>query len=190
MTTEANRSPRQKDTKDSKDNTLPINARIRAPRVQLINEEGVNIGVVDRNDALKMAEEASLDLVMIAEVGKDNVPIVKIMDFGKALYKKKKDQTKKKQTVIQVKEIKMSPKIGAHDYQTKIKQALEFLNQGKRVKVSLFFRGRELMTKEQRGAELFSKVDQSFADSGLAEQLVKEKDTAIGQVWSRVYYLK
>ena len=72
-----------------------------------------------------MAEEAGLDLVIIAETGKDGVPVVKIMDFGKALYEKKKKQTeaKKHQKVIQVKEVKMSPKIGEHDYQTKIKQA-------------------------------------------------------------------
>lgn len=188
MTTETNRFQRPKE--NAKDNGVLVNARIRAPRVQLITHEGVNIGAVDRAEALRMAEEAGLDLVMIAETGKDGIPVTKIMDFGKALYKKKKEQAKKKQKVIQVKEIKMSPKIGEHDYQTKINQAAAFLRDGKRVKISLFFRGREMMTKEERGGELLNKIDASFADMGFGEQLIKEKDTVMGQTWSRIYYLK
>lgn len=173
--------------------TTLINDKIRAPQVQLITHEGENIGTVSRFDALKRAEHAGLDLVMISETGKDGIPVVKIMDFGKVAYEKKKKQTesKKHQKVILVKEIKMSPKIGEHDYLTKIKQALQFLNEGKRVKLTVFFKGREMVTKEERGNEIFAKIDKSFEASGLSsDDLLAEKDAKLGQLWSRVYYLK
>ena len=85
---------------------------------------------------------------MIVESGKEGVPVVKIMDFGKALYEKKKKQheAKKHQKLIQVKEVKISPKIGEHDFQTKMRQAMDFLNEGKRLKITLFFKGRENAT--------------------------------------------
>src|SRR5579863_429074 len=153
-----------KDKKESATAQL-VNQQIRAERVQLILQDGENIGVVNRGQALRQAEEAGLDLVMIAQAGKEGVPVVKIMDFGKVLYEKKKKtiEAKKHQKIIQIKEVKMSPKIGEHDYQTKIKQAVGFLTSGKRVKITLSFRGREKMTKDQRGAELLDKIEKSFA---------------------------
>lgn len=168
-----------------------INEKIRAERVQLITPEGENIGVVTRSQALRMAEEAHLDLVIISE-DKDGVPITKIMDFGKSIYKKKKKQTeaKKHQRVIQVKEVKMSPKIGEHDYMTKMKQAAQFLNEGKRVKITLFFKGRENATKDERGRELFIKINQTFEEFELLKNMVQETDAQAGQFWSRIYYLK
>ncbi len=180
---------KEKDLK--KDQTSLINEQIRAPRLQLITHEGVNIGVVSRDEALRMARQEGLDLVLIAESGNERVPVVKIMDFGKDLYAKKKKQaeSKKHQKVIQVKEIKIRPKIGEHDYETKLKQAAQFLKDGKRVKITLCFRGRENMTKDARGGELFAKVSQSFEALGLPE-LVQEKDMQAGQFWSRVYYVK
>lgn len=167
-----------------------INQQIRAENVQLITQDGENVGMVSRNQALRQAEEAGLDLVLIA--AKDDVPVVKIMDFGKVLYEKKKKtiEAKKHQKVIQIKEIKMSPKIGEHDYQTKIKQAIQFLTTGKRVKVTLSFRGREMATKEARGSELFSKIQKSFEEQDLASNLVQEQDAKMGKMWSRIYYLK
>lgn len=169
-----------------------INDKIRAPQVQLITHGGENIGIVSRLDALRRAEAAGLDLVMISEEGREGVPVVKIMDFGKVLYEKKKKQTesKKHQKVIQIKEIKLSPKIGEHDYQTKIKQALQFLHEGKRVKVTLFFKGREIVTKEERGTEMFDKVTKSLEAACPKDELIQEKDAKLGQLWSRVYYLK
>jgi translation initiation factor IF-3 len=167
-----------------------INQQIRAENVQLITQDGENVGMVSRNQALRLAEEAGLDLVLIA--AKDDVPVVKIMDFGKVLYEKKKKtiEAKKHQKVIQIKEIKMSPKIGEHDYQTKIKQAIQFLTTGKRVKVTLSFRGREMATKEARGSELFNKIQKSFEEQDLANNLVQEQDAKMGKMWSRIYYLK
>src|SRR5580692_513377 len=99
-------------------NSAPVNEKIRAERVQLITQDGENVGVVPTSQALRMAQLASLDLVVIADQGKEGVPIAKIMDFGKAAYEKKKQQAeaKKHQKVIQVKEVKLRPKIGEHDY--------------------------------------------------------------------------
>ncbi len=180
-----------KDKRESSTTTL-VNQQIRAENVQLITQDGENIGIVSRNQALRQAEEVGLDLVMIAQSGKDGVPVVKIMDFGKVLYEKKKKniEAKKHQKVIQIKEIKMSPKIGEHDYQTKIKQAVQFLTSGKRVKVTLSFRGREMATKEVRGNELFAKIEKSFEEYDWAHNLVQEQDSKLGKMWSRIYYLK
>ncbi len=178
--------------KDKKENAPLINQQIRAENVQLITQDGENIGTISRNQALRQAEEAGLDLVLIAQSGKDGIPVVKIMDFGKVLYEKKKKtlEAKKHQKVIQIKEIKMSPKIGEHDYQTKIKQAVQFLTTGKRVKITLSFRGREIATKDARGTELFTKIEKSFEEHDLAQNLVQEQDSKMGKMWSRIYYLK
>jgi len=179
--------------KERKESSTPrINEQIRAEKIQLIDQDGTNIGVVSRSQALRQAEEARLDLVLIAPRGKEGFPVAKIMDFGKALYEKKKKlaESKKHQKVVQVKEIKMRPKIGEHDYQTKIKQAIQFLKAGKRVKITLSFRGRENITKEERGAELFKKINNTFAEHDLTKNLVQERDTRMGRLWSRAYYLK
>jgi translation initiation factor IF-3 len=178
--------------KDKKDNAPLINHQIRAENVQLITADGENIGTISRSQALRQAEEAGLDLVLIAQSGKDGIPVVKIMDFGKVLYEKKKKtlEAKKHQKVIQIKEIKMNPKIGEHDYQTKIKQAVQFLTTGKRVKITLSFRGREIATKDARGAELFTKIEKSFEEHDLAQNLMQEQDSKMGKMWSRIYYLK
>lgn len=182
----------QKALKDKKELLPPINERIRADKVKLITQDGENVGVVPKFQALRMAQEANLDLVVIAENQDDGIPIAKIMDFGKSLYKKKKKQAeaKKHQKVIQVKEIKISPKIGEHDYQTKMKQAIQFLHDGKRVKITLFFKGREMATKGERGRELFEKINKTFEDQELLNNLIQEGDMQAGQFWSRVYYLK
>ncbi len=169
-----------------------INEKIQAQQVQLISHKGENVGVISRSQALRMAEEAGLDLVMISSKGQDGVPVVKIMDFGKVIYEKKKKQieAKKHQKVIQIKEIKLRPKIGEHDYQTKMKQTIQFLKDGKRVKITLFFKGRENIDKEKRGAELFEKINTTFEEHDLLKQLIQEKDSRAGQFWSKIYYLK
>ena len=165
---------------NSKKGLPQINENIRAPQMQLITQEGKNIGLVSRAQALSMARDVSLDLVILAERGKDGFPVVKIMDYGKVLYEKKKKlaEAKKHQKTIQVKEVKIRPKI-----------EIEFLQDGKRVKVTLFFRGRENITKEVRGPELFRKVEDSFREHGFSS-LMHEHDSQMGQVWSRTYYLK
>lgn len=168
-----------------------INENIRMPQMQLITHDGQNIGLVSRSQALAMAKVAGLDLVILTEQGKDGFPVAKIMDYGKVLYEKKKKQTeaKKHQKIIQVKEVKIRPKIGEHDYQTKMNRAVEFLEDGMRVKITLFFRGRENITREARGTELFQKVEESFKEKGFTN-LVSEHDSRMGQAWSRTYYVK
>lgn len=159
--------------------------------MQVINHEGANLGVISRDEALRLAREAHLDLVMIAPSGKDDVPVTKIMDFGKVLYAKKKKLTeaKKHQKTIQIKEIKLRPKIGEHDFQTKMKQAMQFLEDGKRLKVTLSFKGREVLARDERGAEIFAKIDATFQDHNL-EGVIQEKDMKAGPMWSRIYFLK
>ena len=169
-----------------------INEQIIYPRVQTIDRNGENVGVISRTEALRMAQESGLDLVLLAEKGSDGVPVVKVMDFGKVLYerKKKKAESKKHQKTIQVKEIKIRPKIEDHDYQTKIKQAIGFLKEGKRVKITLCFRGRENVLKDMHGGDLFDKINKSFEEHGLLKSIIQEKDMRLGQTWSRIYYLK
>lgn len=168
-----------------------VNEKIRFDKMQVITNEGKNLGILSRDEALRLARQSDLDLVLLAEQGSEGVPLVKIMDFGKALYAKKKQQAeaKKSQKVIQVKEIKMRPKIGEHDYQTKINQAIDFLKDGKHVKVTLMFKGREAAMREERGEELFKKIDDSFEQAGLT-RIAQEKDAKAAQLWSRVYFLK
>lgn len=178
-----------------------VNERIRAHRVQLITQDGVNIGTVPRERALQMAQEAGMDLVLIVEQGNEGIPVVKIMDFGKAAYAKKKKQAeaKKHQKVIQVKEIKMAPKIGEHDFQTKINQAIQFLEEGKRVRITLVFRGREIGMKDEKGTSFFDRIDAAFEQHDLLKNLVIEQDAkgapaqpTMGRMvlWTKLYYLK
>ena len=169
----------------------PINEKIRFDKMQVITHDGKNLGIVSRDEALKLARQADLDLVLLTEQGSEGVPLVKIMDFGKALYAKKKQQAeaKKSQKVIQVKEVKLRPKIGEHDFQTKINQAIDFLKEGKHLKVTLMFKGRETAMRDERGEELFKKIDEAFAEAGLTK-IAQEKDAKATQLWSRVYFLK
>jgi translation initiation factor IF-3 len=169
----------------------PINEKIRFDKLQVITNDGQNLGIISRDEALRLAHQSDLDLVLLSEQGSEGVPLAKIMDFGKALYAKKKQvaEAKKSQKVIQVKEIKMRPKIGEHDYQTKVDQAIEFLKSGKHVKFTLMFKGREAAMREERGEELFKKIDESFEKAGLT-RIAAEKDAKAAQLWSRVYFLK
>ncbi len=173
----------------NKTETQLINEQIRAYKLKVISEDGENLGVMARDAALSLARQKELDLVMLSD--KDEIPLVKIMDFGKSLYTKKKKMAegKKKQKVIKVKEIKMRPKIGVHDYQTKINQAVGFLQEGHKLKVTLVFSGREIESMRNVGNDFFGQVDKTLADLGLVD-LVHEKDASAGRFWSKIYYLK
>lgn len=168
------------------------NEDIRAETLQVIGADGSNLGVIERRDALYQARNEGLDLVLIADSGGEGVPVAKIMDYGKELYNRKKKlaEAKKHQKVIQVKEIKMRPKIGEHDYQTKINQGIKFLEEGKKVKVTLLFRGREMANKHERGRELFDKIGQTFEERGLLERIIEDKEVKAGSAWSKVFSLK
>lgn len=173
--------------------TLPtINERIKADQLQLIDHMGQNLGVLSRAAALAIADEAGLDLVLISETGSEGVPVAKVMDFGRLQYDKKKKSTdaKKKQKQIKIKEIKLRPKIGLHDFETKLKQGVEFLNDGKRLKITAMFRGRENAIKEELGKELFDRVYLVLVDRFGENNLISEADSKAGSFWSKVYYIK
>ncbi|MBW3097687.1 translation initiation factor IF-3 [Pseudohoeflea coraliihabitans] len=133
------------------------NRDIRAPNVQLIDEEGNNQGLIPTADALARAEEAGLDLVEMNSNG--DVPVCKIVDLGKLKYQsqKKASEARKKQKTVEIKEIKMRPNIDTHDYEVKMKAVRRFFDDGDKVKVTLRFRGRE-MAHQQLGYELLQKV--------------------------------
>jgi translation initiation factor IF-3 len=134
-----------------------INHRIEARDVRLIGANGENVGVVPIRQALAMAEEANLDLVEISPDAKP--PVAKILDYGKFKYQeqKKAAEARKKQKVIEIKEIKMRPMIDDHDYDVKMKAIKRFFEEGDKVKITLRFRGRE-MAHQELGHKLLSRV--------------------------------
>ena len=134
-----------------------INRDIRVPAVQLIDSEGQNKGVVPIEDAMKLAEDDELDLVEI--VPNANPPVCKILDYGKFrfLEQKKTAEARKKQKVVEIKEIKLRPGIDDHDYETKMKAVRRFFEEGDKVKVTMRFRGRE-MAHQDIGFRLLEKV--------------------------------
>lgn len=168
-----------------------INERIRFDRMQVISHDGQNLGIMSRSEALDLARRANLDLVVLAEKGGDGVPVTKIMDYGKAQYAKKKQaaEAKKHQKTIQVKEVKFRPKIGEHDFNTKIKRAIEFITAGKHVKMTLQFRGREIGMKDMLGNDLLKRIEDAF-EAAEIPKLFAEKDSKSTTMWSRVYYIK
>jgi translation initiation factor IF-3 len=125
-----------------------INHRIRVPEVLVVAEDGSNLGVLPTSEALKRAQQAGLDLVEINPKGQP--PVCKILDFGKFKYEesKRKRETKRKQTVVEVKEIKVRPKTDDHDLEVKLRAARKFLEAGNKVKVVCRFRGREITHPE------------------------------------------
>jgi translation initiation factor IF-3 len=121
-----------------------VNNKIRVPEVRVIGPDGQQVGVLPTAEALRMAEDKGLDLVEIAPEARP--PVCKIIDYGKFIYheEKKKKESRKKQHEIKVKEIRLGPKIGEHDYQVKLNQAKDFLSRKDKVRVSMRFRGREM----------------------------------------------
>jgi translation initiation factor IF-3 len=125
-----------------------MNEDIRVPEVRLIDQTGQNVGVVATSDAMARATEAGLDLVEIAPDSKP--PVAKILDYGKFKYQeqKKAAEARKRQKVVEIKEIKMRPSIDDHDYDVKMRSMKRFFDEGDKVKVTLRFRGRELSHQE------------------------------------------
>lgn len=123
---------------------LLINEQIRDKEVRVIGENGEQLGVMAAKDAMKLAEDAELDLVKIAPTAKP--PVCKIVDYGKFKYElaRKEKEAKKKQKVIEVKEIRLSPNIDTNDFNTKVSAAKKFIAKGDKVKITLRFRGREM----------------------------------------------
>lgn len=151
---------------------LQINEEIREKEVRLIDDEGNQVGVVPKARALEMAYEKKLDLVSVAPNSKP--PVCRIMDYGKYRYEmlKKEKEAKKKQKVISVKELRLTPNIESHDLQTKANNAIKFLDNGDRVKVSVRFRGRE-MGHTEIGKEVLEDFVNLVSEHGVVDKKPK-----------------
>lgn len=141
----------------SKEKEVLLNEEIRADEIRCVGDDGKVYGIISSDEALEIANRLGLDLVMIAADAKP--PVCKIMDYGKFRYQqeKKQKEAKKKQKVIDIKEIKLSVKIAQNDINYKVKHALEFLEQGKHVRFRVFLKGREMATPEA-GVALLEKI--------------------------------
>lgn len=148
-----------------------MNEQIGARQVLVIDESGEKRGPLPIEDAMDQASRARLDLV---EVAGGDIPVCKLMDYGKHKYQqqKKKAEAKKKQKVVEIKEIKMRPNIDQHDYEVKTKAMKRFFEGGDKVKVTLRFRGRE-MAHQERGMELLRRVQDDFEETTKVEALPK-----------------
>ena len=146
-----------------------INEEIRVREVHLIDKDGANRGTVSIQEALSIAQEANLDLVEISPNA--TPPIVKLLDFGKYKYaeQKKAAEARKKQKVVEVKEVKFRPMIDDHDYEVKMRSMVRFFEEGDKVKVTLRFRGRE-MAHQELGIRLLDRVKTDTAQFAKVEQ--------------------
>ena len=152
----------------TKDRGPRANNRINSPEVQVIASNGENLGILNTNQAIAMAKEEGLDLIEIAP--KANPPVCKIIDMGKFKYdaQKKANKAKKKQKIVSLKEIKLRPVTGTHDYDFKVKNAKKFIIKGDKVKFTIRFKGRELQ-HSHLGNELMNKIKEDMKDIGKVE---------------------
>lgn len=151
---------------------LPINGQIRAKEVQLIGENGEKLGVVNFSQALNMAEERKLDLVLVAPNAK---PVVcKIMNYGKYKFEqaKKEKEAKKKQKTMEIKEIRITPNIEEHDFGFKAKNARKFIESGNKLKITVRFRGREI-NNSKAGESVLNKFIDELSDISVVEKAPK-----------------
>ncbi len=151
---------------------MKINEDITSAEVRLIGLDGEQLGVLPIQKALEQADEAGVDLVEVSPNAKP--PVCKIIDYGKYLYQKekKKKEDKKKQKIVEVKEIKFSPKIGQHDFDYRMKRIIEFLEKGDKVKVTVRFRGRE-MSHTDLGFVITNQVMDHIKDIAVIERKAK-----------------
>jgi len=159
----------ERTTEDSIDKRfIRMNERIRAREVRVIGDEGEQIGIMPPFEALKMAREQNLDLVEISPTAQP--PVCRIMDYGKFLYQneKREREAKKKQKTITVKEVKFRINVDDHDYDTKKNHVLRFLDEGDKVKATIFFRGRE-MTRQSLGRQILERLIKDVEHKGLVE---------------------
>ena len=149
-----------------------VNERINNPELRLIDAEGENVGLVTPQRAMVMAEEAGLDLVEISPNA--NPPVCKIMDFGKFKYEtqKKEAEARKKQKIIEIKEVKFRPNTDTHDYEVKMRNVYKFIENGDKVKITMRFRGRE-MAHQELGRELLLRVAEDTKEMGKVENMPK-----------------
>ncbi|MDT8328148.1 MAG: translation initiation factor IF-3 [Roseovarius sp.] len=149
-----------------------MNERIRCDEIRLIGADGENVGVVTPERAMDMANEAGLDLVEISPNAAP--PVCKIMDFGKYKYEtqKREAEARKKQKIIEVKEVKFRPGTDTHDYDVKMRNVVKFLENGDKVKITLRFRGRE-MAHQDLGRQLLERIAEDIKQVGRVENMPK-----------------
>src|SRR5512141_2078835 len=142
---------------------------IRIPQVRVVDEEGAQLGVMPTPRALRLAQERGYDLVEVAPMA--SPPVVRFLDFGQYKYEltKREKEAKRKQRSVTFKEVRLKPKIGQGDFDTKVRRAIEFLEEGDRIKVSVQFRGREL-THPEIGRNLLAKFSDQIKDHGVVER--------------------
>ncbi len=162
---------------------LQINEEIRDKQVRLIGEDGTQFGVVDIAQAQKTAMDANLDLVKIAPAA--SPPVCKIMDYGKYRFEsaKREKENRKNQKVVELKEVRLSPSIDTHDFETKLNAALKFLKAGSKVKVSVRFRGREIHYLSL-GTELLKKFADAAQGYGTVEKNAKLEGRSLAMIMS------
>jgi translation initiation factor IF-3 len=150
-----------------------INDRIRVPEVRLVGPDGQQVGIVAIQDALRLAQEADLDLVEIVPTGRP--PVAKLMDYGKFKYESamKAREARKNQAHTIIKEMKLRPKIDPHDYETKKGHVVRFLNAGDKVKITIMFRGRE-QSRPELGRRLLDRLAADVEDLGFVEFAPKQ----------------
>lgn len=151
---------------------MNVNENIRAREVRLIDANGDQLGIKSRQEALEIAETRNLDLVLVAPNAKP--PVCRIMDYGKYRFEqqKKEKEARKKQKVINVKEVRLSPSIEEHDFNTKLRNARKFIDKGDKVKVSIRFRGRAITHKEL-GQKVLERFAEECKDIASVEQRAK-----------------
>ena len=151
---------------------LMINEQIRDREVRLIGEDGEQLGIMSAKDAMKLAREAELDLLKIDPTA--NPPVCKIIDYGKYRYEmaRKEKEARKKQKIIDIKEVRLSPNIDSNDLNTKVSAAKKFIEKGDRVKVTLRFRGRE-MAHMQSSKQILDVFAEKLADIAVVEKAPK-----------------
>ena len=158
-----------------------INEQIRDRETRLIGEDGEQLGIMSAREAMKIAQEAELDLVKIAPAAKP--PVCKIIDYGKYKYEqaRKEKEAKKKQKTVEVKEVRLSPNIDTNDLNTKINNAKKFISKGNKVKVTLRFRGRE-MAHVQQSKHILDDFAETLADVAVVEKPAKMEGRAMSMV--------
>ena len=158
-----------------------INEQIRDREIRLIGEDGEQLGIMSAREAMKIAQEAELDLVKIAPAAKP--PVCKIIDYGKYKYEqaRKEKEAKKKQKTVEVKEVRLSPNIDTNDLNTKINNAKKFISKGNKVKVTLRFRGRE-MAHVQQSKHILDDFAETLADVAVVQKPAKMEGRAMSMV--------
>ena len=158
-----------------------INEQIRDKEVRLIGPDGEQLGIVSAKEALKVADDAGLDLVKIAPNAKP--PVCKVIDYGKYRYElaRKEKDARKKQKTVELKEIRLSPNIDTNDLNTKMNAAKKFLSKGDKVKITLRFRGREMAHMSQ-SKHILDDIAEALADVAVVEKAPKIEGRSIGMV--------